>query len=209
VEHGERGRAAGRGPGRRGRTDGDEDGEGDGEDEDGGTSGHPQTLPIGCAIVNTPLDPRGDEFRTTPGSQLMPTQSQEAAVSDTITRIPRIGTVIVPVADVDRQIEFYVGTLGFEKRVDVPFGGEYRWVEVAPEGAETTIAIAPPPPGGSAGNVQTGIALQSADVDALHAELRGKGVDVDDEVSRMGEPVPPMFWFRDPEGNTLMVVEAP
>jgi catechol 2,3-dioxygenase-like lactoylglutathione lyase family enzyme len=139
----------------------------------------------------------------------MPTQSQEAVVSSTTTRIPRIGTVIVPVADVDRQIEFYVGTLGFEKRVDVPFGGAYRWVEVAPEGAETTIAIAPPPPGGSSGNVQTGIALQSADVDSLHAELRDKGVDVDDEVSRMGEPVPPMFWFRDPEGNTLMVVEAP
>jgi catechol 2,3-dioxygenase-like lactoylglutathione lyase family enzyme len=127
----------------------------------------------------------------------------------TTTRIPRIGTVIIPVADVDGQIAFYVDTLGFEKRVDVPFGGDYRWVEVAPEGAETTIAIAPPAPGGSSGNVQTGIALQTADIDGLHAELRDKGVDVDDEVSRMGDPVPPMFWFRDPEGNTLLVVEAP
>jgi hypothetical protein len=27
-------------------------------------------------------------------------------------------------------------------------------------------------------------------------------------VSRMGEPVPPMFWFRDPTGHTLMVVES-
>jgi catechol 2,3-dioxygenase-like lactoylglutathione lyase family enzyme len=134
---------------------------------------------------------------------------QEAVVSSTTTRIPRIATVIVPVADVDRAIAFYVDTLGFEKRVDVPFGGDYRWVEVAPEGAETTIAIAPPPPGGSAGNVQTGIALQTADVDAVHAELRDKGVDVDDEVSRMGEPVPPMFWLRDPENNSLLVVEGP
>jgi hypothetical protein len=24
---------------------------------------------------------------------------------------------------------------------------------------------------------------------------------------RMGDPVPPMFWFRDPTGHTLMVVE--
>jgi len=23
----------------------------------------------------------------------------------------------------------------------------------------------------------------------------------------MGDPVPPMFWFRDPSGHTLMVVE--
>jgi catechol 2,3-dioxygenase-like lactoylglutathione lyase family enzyme len=138
----------------------------------------------------------------------MRTATQERFMPGTTTRIPRIGTVIVPVADVDRQIAFYVDTLGFEKRVDVPFGGDYRWVEVAPEGAETTIAIAPPPPGGSAGNVQTGIALQTADVDALHSELRGKGVDVDDEVSRMGDPVPPMFWFRDPDANVLMVVAA-
>ena len=34
------------------------------------------------------------------------------------------------------------------------------------------------------------------------------GVDVDAEVSRMGDPVPPIFWLRDPEGNTLMVVEV-
>jgi hypothetical protein len=23
----------------------------------------------------------------------------------------------------------------------------------------------------------------------------------------MGDPVPPLFWFRDPDGNRLMVVE--
>jgi catechol 2,3-dioxygenase-like lactoylglutathione lyase family enzyme len=133
---------------------------------------------------------------------------EEAVVSSTTTRIARIGTVIVPVADVDRAIAFYVDTLGFEKRVDLPFGGAYRWVEVAPEGVETTIAIAPPAPGGSSGDRETGIALQTEDIDAIHAELRDKGVDVDAEVSRMGEPVPPMFWFRDPENNTLLVVEA-
>jgi hypothetical protein len=26
-------------------------------------------------------------------------------------------------------------------------------------------------------------------------------------VARMGDPVPPMFWFRDPDGHSLMVVE--
>ena len=26
------------------------------------------------------------------------------------------------------------------------------------------------------------------------------------EVSRQGDPVPPLFWLRDPEANTLMVV---
>jgi catechol 2,3-dioxygenase-like lactoylglutathione lyase family enzyme len=128
-------------------------------------------------------------------------------VSSTKTRVNKVATVIIPVADQDGAIEFYTEKLGLEKRVDTPFGDKYRWVEVAPEGQETTIAIAPPPPGGSSGNRETGISLQTDDIDAYHAELKEKGVDVDAEVSRMGDPVPPMFWFRDPEGNTLLVVQ--
>jgi len=130
-------------------------------------------------------------------------------VSQTKTRLSQIGTVVIPVSDQDRAIEFYVDTLGFEKRADVPFGDGYRWVEVAPAAAQTSIAIVPPPPGKPTGNVETGIGLHTADVDAVHADLKTQGVDVDDEVSRMGDPVPPMFWLRDPDGNTLMVVESP
>jgi catechol 2,3-dioxygenase-like lactoylglutathione lyase family enzyme len=129
-------------------------------------------------------------------------------VSTTQTRLNRIGVVVVPVSDQERAIEFYVDTLGFEKRADVPFGNGYRWVEVAPSGAETTIAIVPPPPGKPTGNVETGIGLQTEDIDSVHEDLRSKGVDVDAEVSRMGDPVPPLFWFRDPDGNTLMVVDV-
>jgi catechol 2,3-dioxygenase-like lactoylglutathione lyase family enzyme len=122
--------------------------------------------------------------------------------------INQIGTVVIPVTDQERAIEFYVDTLGFEKRTDVPFGDGYRWVEVGPAGAATTIAIVPPPPGKPTGAVETGIALHSDDVDAVHADLQARGVDVDAEVSRMGDPVPPMFWFRDPDGNSMMVVEV-
>ena len=124
----------------------------------------------------------------------------------TKTRVEKVGTVVVPVSDQERAIEFYVESLGFEKRADVPFGEGNRWVEVAPAGAETTIAIVPPPPGKPAGDVETGIGLHVRDIDAYHADLKARGVDVDPEVSRMGAPVPPLFWFRDPDGNTLMVV---
>jgi len=127
-------------------------------------------------------------------------------VTKTKTRVSKIATVVVPVSDQDRAIEFYVETLGFEKRIDVPFGNGYRWVEVAPDDAVTTIAIVPPPPGKPSGNVETGISLHTDDIDAYHAELTEAGVDVDAEVSRMGGPVPPLFWFRDPDANTLMVV---
>jgi catechol 2,3-dioxygenase-like lactoylglutathione lyase family enzyme len=132
--------------------------------------------------------------------------TKEDVVTSTKTRVDKIATVIIPVSDQDRAIEFYVEKLGFDKRMDVPFGNGYRWVEVAPGDAVTTIALAPPPEGTGAGNRETGISLHADDVDAYHAELKADGVDVDAEVSRMGGPVPPMFWLRDPEGNSLLVV---
>jgi predicted enzyme related to lactoylglutathione lyase len=90
----------------------------------------------------------------------------------------------------------------------VPFGDGARWIEVAPPGADTPIAICPPGPNVTAGGKDTGISLQTDDIDAYHAQLKDHGVDVDAEVSRFGDTVPPLFWFRDPEGNTLMIVEA-
>jgi catechol 2,3-dioxygenase-like lactoylglutathione lyase family enzyme len=118
-----------------------------------------------------------------------------------------VGRVIVPVSDTDRAIEFYVDTLGFEKVVDTPMGPGMRWVEVQVADTKTTIALAPPPEGEQAGGSQTGICLDTSDVDADHVALKAAGVDVDDEVSRYGGPVPPMFWLRDPDGNSLIVVQ--
>ena len=127
-------------------------------------------------------------------------------MTSTKTRVNKINTVVVPTAEQDAAIAFYVEKLGFEKRVDIPFGNGYRWVEVGPADAETTIALAPPPEGKPTGNRETGIGLQTDDIDAYQAELKAAGVDVDAEVSRLGDPVPPLFWLRHPEGNTLMVV---
>ena len=123
--------------------------------------------------------------------------------------VSRVANVIVPVADQDRAVGFYTEILGLEKRVDVPFGNGESWIEVAPEGAETTIALSPPGPSGKTGGKETGITLQVADIDSYHRHLQERGVDVDEEVSRMGDPVPPLLWLRDPEANVLMVVEAP
>jgi catechol 2,3-dioxygenase-like lactoylglutathione lyase family enzyme len=121
--------------------------------------------------------------------------------------LTQVGRVCVTVADTDRAIDFYVDKLGFEKIVDAPMGDAGRWVEVAVAGAPTTIALAPPPPGQEAGGSQTGICIDTSDVDADHAALKAAGVDVDDEVTRWGGPIPPMFWLRDPDGNSLIVVQ--
>jgi predicted enzyme related to lactoylglutathione lyase len=124
----------------------------------------------------------------------------------TATGIGGISLVCVPTADQDQAIKFYE-SIGFEKRTDTPFGGRYRWIEVYPPEGTTGIALAPPRPGTEVTPVETGITLTTANIDATHANLKSSGVDVDAEVSRMGDPVPPMFWLRDPSGHSLMVVE--
>jgi Glyoxalase/Bleomycin resistance protein/Dioxygenase superfamily len=55
--------------------------------------------------------------------------------------------------------------------------------------------------------VETRIGFATDEVDADHATLRDRGVDVDEEVMRMGDDVPPMFWFRDPDGNRYLIVQ--
>ena len=121
-------------------------------------------------------------------------------------RVTQVGTVIVPVSNQDKALDFYLGKLGFEKRTDTPYGEGERWVEVAPPGAATTIALVPPRAGESAG-IETRVGFATEDADADHASLQAQGVDVDEAVLRMGAPVPPMFFFRDPDGNRFLIVE--
>ena len=128
------------------------------------------------------------------------------AETEATTRITQVGTVMVPVSDQDRALEFYLDKLGFEKRTDTPYGDGERWVEVAPPGAATTVALVPPRVGETAG-IETRVSFTTREIDADHEQLRARGVDTDPEVTRMGDPVPPMFFFRDPDGNRFFVIE--
>ncbi len=130
-------------------------------------------------------------------------------MNTTPAAVRQIGLVCIPTVEQDRAIAFYE-SIGFEKRTDIAMGAGYRWVEVYPPEGSAGIALAPPPPGsGEITPAQTGITLNTQDIDAAHAQFKSLGVDVDAEVARMGDPVPPMFWFRDPSGHSLMVVERP
>jgi len=128
------------------------------------------------------------------------------AETETRTRITQVGTVIVPVSDQDRALEFYLEKLGFEKRTDTPYGEGERWVEVAPPGAATTIALVPPREGGPT-RIESMVGFTTEDIDADHADLGARGVDVDEAVMRLGDPVPPMFFSRDPDGNSFLIVQ--
>ena len=122
-------------------------------------------------------------------------------------RITRLGRVIVPVSDQDAAIGFYRNTLGFSLVADVPFGEGERWIEVAPPDGGATISLAPPRGEFQTGRM-TGIALESTDPRADFAELKDGGVDVDAEVMGGDGTVPLLFFFRDQDGNQLLVVEA-
>jgi len=124
-----------------------------------------------------------------------------------VPRITQMGRVLVPVSDQDTAIAFYTDTLGFSLVADVPFGEGDRWVEVAPPGGGAAIALVPPRGEYQPGRM-TGIAFVSADPRGDHAELKGKGVDVDAELMGGDGTVPLLFFFRDHDANQLMIVEG-
>jgi lactoylglutathione lyase len=130
------------------------------------------------------------------------------ATSGTSTTVTNIGVVMFTVADQDAALAFYTEKLGFEVRGDSRFGenGEMRWLEVAPPGSRARLALNPPmfdEPGGSS------IGVETTDVLGEHARLRAiGGIDLDPEPMRTpGAPL--MFMLRDPDGNHIVVVEAP
>ena len=127
--------------------------------------------------------------------------------SSASTTINNLGVAMFTVADQDSAIKFYTETLGFELRADEAFGAEneMRWVEVAPPGSTARLALNPPmgdEPGGSS------IAVETGELAAEHERLRAiDGLDVDETIMD-GPGAPPMFMMRDPDGNTLVIVEV-
>jgi catechol 2,3-dioxygenase-like lactoylglutathione lyase family enzyme len=118
------------------------------------------------------------------------------------TTITDVHTIGIPVGDQDRALAFFVGTLGFEKRLDAPIDGSRRWVTVAAPGADTSVALIAAAKTGE----DTGIRFAVPDAAAEHAGMRQEGVEVGELLSWPG--VPPMYEFKDPDGNRFVVVET-
>jgi catechol 2,3-dioxygenase-like lactoylglutathione lyase family enzyme len=123
-----------------------------------------------------------------------------------MSHIRQVGRVMVPVSDQDAAIAFYTGKLGFELTADTPFGTGDRWVEVTPPEGGAALALVPNRGDYQAGRM-TGIALVTADAGAARAELEAQGVDVDASTMGGDGTVPALFFFRDHDGNSLMIVE--
>jgi lactoylglutathione lyase len=122
----------------------------------------------------------------------------------TTTSITDVRTIGVNVTNQDDAVTFYTDKLGFEKRFDAPISPTMRWIEVAPPGASTSIALNGAE-GSSEEATDTGVRFSVPDAATEHAIMRERGVDVG-ELLRWDD-VPPMFSFDDPDGNRFYVVE--
>jgi catechol 2,3-dioxygenase-like lactoylglutathione lyase family enzyme len=116
----------------------------------------------------------------------------------------RLELVTVPVTDVDRAKEFYVRA-GFHADHDHVVGDDLRFVQLTPPGSACSIAIGRGLTEMTPGSVG-GLQVVVEDIEAAHAALAGRGVDVSDvEVFPWGSFV----FFSDPDGNRWAVQQLP
>lgn len=118
--------------------------------------------------------------------------------------ITDVRTISIDVRDQDRALAFFTDTLGFEKRLDAPTSPTTRWIEVAPPGASTSIALNATDDAHDVGT-DTGIRFTAPDASAARAAMADAGVPVG-ELLRWPD-VPPMFAFDDPDGNCFYIIE--
>jgi catechol 2,3-dioxygenase-like lactoylglutathione lyase family enzyme len=113
----------------------------------------------------------------------------------------KLELVAIPVTDVDRAKEFYVEKAGFNPDHDHRVSDEIRFVQLTPPGSACSITIGNGVTDAEPGSVQ-GMQVVVEDIEAAHAELSGRGLDV--------SPVQDFPWgrfvfFADPDGNRWAV----
>jgi predicted enzyme related to lactoylglutathione lyase len=117
----------------------------------------------------------------------------------------KLELIAIPVSDVDRAKAFYVEQAGFVADHDHTVGDELRFVQLTPRGSACSIAIGKGLTDAAPGSVQ-GMQMVVADIQAAHAELTERGV----EVSAVEEfPWGSFVFFSDPDGNKWAVQQIP
>jgi catechol 2,3-dioxygenase-like lactoylglutathione lyase family enzyme len=117
----------------------------------------------------------------------------------------KLELVAIPVSDVDRAKSFYVDQVGFNLDHDHTVSDELRFVQLTPPGSACSITIGTGVTDATPGTVQ-GMQLVVADIEAAHAELAGRGVDVSDV---QDYPWGRFVFFADPDGNRWAVQQIP
>jgi predicted enzyme related to lactoylglutathione lyase len=117
----------------------------------------------------------------------------------------KLELVAVPVSDVDRAKAFYTDKVGFNADHDYTVSEEIRFVQLTPPGSACSIAIGKGIVEGKPGSVR-GLQMTVADIEAMRAELVGRGTEVSD--------IQDLDWgrfvfFTDPDGNKWALQQLP
>ena len=112
-------------------------------------------------------------------------------------QVERVDFVSVLTQDIQRAKRFYGETLGLELESEGESDIEFRCGQVTldvfdPSSIGQPFAVSP-----------AGLALRVPDVDAARAELEAKGVEFDG--ATIETSVCKQAWFKDPDGNALML----
>jgi catechol 2,3-dioxygenase-like lactoylglutathione lyase family enzyme len=119
----------------------------------------------------------------------------------------KLEVVVVPVTDIDRAKEFYLGQLGFHLDADTSPTETMRVVHMTPPGSACSVVVGPslvkPGTDLSAGAFQ----LVVTDIEAARAELTGRGIDVSAVQTLDPRDGGKFVFFTDPDGNNWAVQE--
>ena len=118
----------------------------------------------------------------------------------------KLELVAVPVSDVDRAKAFYSEQAGFNADHDHQISDDLRFVQLTPPGSACSIAFGTGTGDTRAPGSAHGLQLVVADINAAHAELAGRGVEVSDVQSF---PWGEFVFFNDPDGNGWAVQQLP
>jgi predicted enzyme related to lactoylglutathione lyase len=113
----------------------------------------------------------------------------------------KLELVAVPVSDVDRAKRFYAEQVGFNADHDHKISDELRFVQLTPPGSACSIALGVGVTDAAPGSV-TGLQMVVDDIEAAHAHLADRGVEVS-EVQDF--PWGRFVFFADPDGNRWAV----
>src|SRR5262245_49300085 len=117
----------------------------------------------------------------------------------------KIELIAVPVSDVDRAKAFYTDQAGFNADHDHKINENLRFVQLTPPGSHCSIAIGTGVDEREPGSAQ-GLQMVVSDIEAAHAELSGRGLDVG-EIQDF--PWGRFIFFKDPDGNGWAVQQIP
>ena len=139
----------------------------------------------------------------------------------------KLEVVVVPVSDVDKAKQFYLG-LGWREDADFDVSDDFRIVQLNPPGSACSIQFGTGVSSGRPGSAE-GLYLVVADIEAARQELLDHGAPVsevfheagapggrfrpDGDASRASGPDPDRSTYRsfatftDPDGNSWIVQE--